>query len=302
MLNIILNILSIIGMLLLIVLCIVLFLLILVLFYPITYRIFGVKNADDIMARLKVNWLFGLFRVRFTYPDPGNITVKLLWITLYDSASPKKENAEADNPPKADSKKEAQPKDAIPHSSPAAEKNIADTEAQTKEISHENTESAPENKTSLLERILLKCEKIKYTILKIYAKIKHIVENITFYKDLLQDEETIGLLKHTGFRLGRIWKNIRPRKLKGHILFGTGSPDTTGYAFGVYGMISPQLGKHINITPDFTQAVLEGEVYAAGHITLFQVGMHTIILLLDKRLKQLIDKIKKHNKQDNQNI
>ena len=75
---------------------------------------------------------------------------------------------------------------------------------------------------------------------------------------------------------------------------GTGSPDTTGYAYGIYGMASAWLGNGICVTPDFTQAILEGEIYGAGHITVFKLLWHSLRVVLDKRLQLLIHRIKTH--------
>lgn len=134
--------------------------------------------------------------------------------------------------------------------------------------------------------------KIRYTVGKICDKIKHILNNITFYKDLWNDPETRGLLRHAGNRIGHILKSLRPRKLELTARIGTGSPDTTGYLYGIYGMILPQLGKDICITPDFEQAILEGNFKTSGHFTLACVLFHTICLLMDKRLKLLQHKIR----------
>ncbi|MDE6700476.1 MAG: DUF2953 domain-containing protein, partial [Acetatifactor sp.] len=94
-------------------------------------------------------------------------------------------------------------------------------------------------------------------------------------------------------RLGRILKSIRPRKLRADIRFGTGSPDTTGYAFGIYGMFCSWLGKQVVLTPDFERAVLVGELDAAGHITVFKLLWHGLILVTDRRIRALMDKLER---------
>lgn len=308
MLDMVLQILSVIGIILLVLLIILLVALLLVLFFPVTYKLYGKKNGKDIQAWVKANWLFGLLRVRFFYPEPGKLTVKLLGFTLYDSAktndSPTQEHTESE-------KKTQQQEPPSETKQELSTENESDQNADTQHMPSQTASEILENvegihtipttddtveqeKKSIKERILEKYEKIKYTIRKIYDKIKHILENITFYKTLLQDEQTKGLLHHAFSRFGRILKSIRPRKLKGDILFGTGSPDTTGYAFGIYGMFIPMYGKYMNVTPDFTRAVLEGELYAAGHITVFQLLRHGVMLLLDKRLRLLIHRIKTH--------
>lgn len=149
-------------------------------------------------------------------------------------------------------------------------------------------DSAENGKVSFFQKI----GKIKYTIHSIYDKIKNIWENISYYIDLLREEETRLLFSHVLFRLGKVLKNIRPRRIRGQILFGTGSPDTTGYAYGVYGMLSPFLGDRLAVTPDFTRAVLEGDICIAGHITVFTILWNGLRVLLDRKLRRFIKKMK----------
>lgn len=315
MLDIILKILAILGVILLVLLGVALVAILLVLFFPISYRISGQKNTQRLSVNAKIFWLFGLLRLNYCYPEPGNIVVKLLCFTLYDSkkAESKATEQKADDTKK--STKEPVQKGAKQENTeataPVSEKehNNLDAgnlpppgEGNEHEAGDEN-EGCDENesgsKTGFKERIIAKYEKLRYTILKIYDKIKHILAEINFYKELWDKPDTQELLKHALFRLKRIWKNIRPRKLKGDILFGAASPDTTGYVFAIYGMVLPQLGNHINVTPDFTQAILEGDLYIAGRITIFQLLYHSLKVALDKRLKRLIQIIKKHNKKQN---
>lgn len=321
MLDIVLNILTVIGIVLLVLLMVFLIVLLLVLFFPITYRAFGRKKPEEMTAWVKADWLLGLLRIRFFYPQPGNLTVKLLWFTLFDTAQNAKNksaqtknekniptNTDNVNPDIAGTEvEENNGTDAVKTANaevdtqgiPSKNVNANATEDNTTDTGDldESEATADENisqKKNLKQWVLTKYEKIKYTFQKIYDKIKHIWENITFYKTLLQDEQTVALLKHVWFRLGRISKNIRPRKIRGDILFGTGSPDTTGYVYGLYGMLLPWLGKNINVIPDFTQAILEGELYIAGHITVFQILRHGIMILFDKKLRLLIHRIKTH--------
>lgn len=318
MLAVLLKILSVLGIILLVLLGILLFTLLLVLFFPITYRIYGRKNAEDMIARVKVNWLFGLLRIRFAYPTPGRVFVKLLCFTLYDSSASKepKQNQKQKGsavPSKTEHLKNDvstsvwqntdQTKDAAPKQTCDIQYNSAsDTEENTTSAPEENAET--ENLSGFLkikQLIFEKFKKIKYTIIKIYDKIKDILENLAFYKELLQDKDTVALLGHAKLRAGRILKKLRPKRLKADITFGTGSPDTTGYALAAYGILSPQIRKpcYVNLTPDFTQSVFQGEITAAGHITVFCLLSNGILLLLDKRLRMLIHKIKQHNAAQN---
>ncbi len=293
MLAVILKILSILGIILLILLGILLFVILLVLFLPIVYRIDAEKDTETLQINGRVRWLLGLVRVRILYPEPGNIVAKLLWFTLYDSKEAKK---------KGEAKTTGEATDAVLESASdtALEHTVSETDTIAQERNSNNfsetskTEEVAEESPNLKEKLFAKYEKIKYTIRKIYDKIKHILANITFYKELLQDEDTKGLVSHACKRLGKILRSIRPRKLKADIVFGTGSPDTTGYAFGLYGMFSPKLGKQVLITPDFTKQILEGRIYAAGHITIFTLLFHLLAVLFDRRLQLLKQRLDAH--------
>ena len=312
MLDMIWKILGVLGIILLILLCVIVVLLLLVLFYPLSYRVAGMKNAEAISIKVKINWLFGLLRGRFYYPEPGKFVVKLLWFTLYDSEHTKDEDAgvsdkvttmvttEKESTVGEEQNKDSEIRKTVTETNANnnTKNNITDNTVDiTMDTSAFDDTMAETSEKGIIGFITAKYEKIKYTILKIYDKIKHIWENFTFYRDLLKDEQTWMLLEHAIYRLKKILRNIRPRKLKADIIFGTGEPDTTGYALGVYSMFSPMLGKHVNVTPDFSQSILQGEFYMAGHITIFQVVFHSLMVVFDKRLALLKKRIENHKKQ-----
>ncbi len=309
MLAVVLKILSIIGIILLLLLCLVLLILLLVLFIPIVYRIDAGKTETELTVSARARWLFGFVRVNFQYPEPGRVIAKLLWKTLYDSGaksivSDTSVGDEQGNETSTDAtgqqlseqdKSEAvesQPSDAISLQ--------ADTAEQQADFAEDTAE---QEQLTFLEKLFAKYEKIKYTIQQFCDKIKHIWNNISFYKKLLEDEQTKLLISHVFRRLGRILRHIRPRKLKVDGMFGTGSPDTTGYAYGVYSMFSPQLGRHVYVVPDFEQKILVGEVHASGHITIFTLLINGLAILFDKRLRLLIRRLKNHEaRQNKQNV
>ena len=294
MLTILLKILSILGILLLILLAIALVVILLVLFFPICYKVSGKKNAEEMQFAAKIKWLFGLVRVSYSYPVPGKMLAKVLFFTVYDSSSEKKSSAPEDThkAPTKDIKEATQPCDTDI---------VTDTNYSTDAENSTDTESSVEENTpgpqpEICGKITGFFEKIRYTIRKICDKIKHILKNISFYRELWNDPDTKGLLQHAGKRIGHIIKRLRPRKLEVNACVGTGSPDTTGYLYGIYGMLLPKLGKGVCITPDFEQAILEGEFKASGHFTAACVLFQSVRLLLDKRLRQLIHRIRTFQK------
>ncbi len=318
--NVILSILSVIGIILLVLLILLLAMILIVLFYPITYRVKGQKTPENTWLSAKVNWLFGLVRVRYAYPEPGKLTVKLLWKTIFDSG---KQTEETSKPPVQDENTVEQEEKTEPSAAEQPvnieiaentdkeipdikDRDIGDTsiqeekkedvqpEAKTAEEDGTTSENKKAKKTGIREKIT----KIKYTIQKIYDKIKEVWVNLSYYKALLQEENTFLLWNHVKRRVGKVLKNIRPRHIKADVLFGTGSPDTTGYASGVYGMLLPILGRQVNVTPDFTQAILEGRVDISGHISVFVIAWNGLRLIFDKKLHLFIKKLKRNGKQE----
>ena len=293
MLTILFKILSILGILLLILLGIALVVILLVLFFPVCYKMSGKKNAEEMQFAAKIKWLFGLVRVSYSYPVPGKLLAKVLFFTVYDSSAEKKNSAPGEDTHTAPNKDITT---LLSDDTDMAKTDTAtDTEASANaKTSVEENTPGPQQETS--GKLAGFFEKIRYTIRKICDKIKYILKNISFYRELWNDPDTKGLLQHAGKRIGHILKRLRPRKLEVNARVGTGSPDTTGYLYGIYGMILPKLGKGVCITPDFEQAILEGDFKASGHFTIACVLFHSVRLLMDKRLQQLKHKIRTFQK------
>lgn len=308
MLTILLKILSTLGIILLCLLGLLALLAVLVLFFPVSYRLYGRRDAktSDVEAWVRIRWLFGLFKADWRYPEPGRMTAKLFGFTIYDAGKKAVPHSqETDRKPKqkkpsshkasagGETTKHRPTEDAGGFSKEcASDSGQTDAPDASQSIPADNCQTWAER---ILSRIAGFFEKIKYTILKICGRIKDIFENFEYYRNLLQDEEIRLLLGHARQRLGKVIKSVRPRKIKADIHFGTGSPDTTGYALGVYGMLSSFLGNTINVTPDFEEAVLEGEIYLAGRITIFVLLMNGSKLLFDRRLRLFIKRLKRED-------
>ena len=315
--NIIIMILSLIGRILLGLLALVFLLLLLVLFFPVTYRLRGERSEDKLTASARADWLFGVIRVRYAYPEPGNVTVKLLWKKLVDTSAASGKGKDADQEKKGsdkeqkvggDSEAEAVPENGGSTEAAEAETNTTDgaeapgvetddskAEAagtETGDSGNETHDADDEGADTPADGFLGKISKIKYTILKIYGKIKDIWEHLSYYAGVLREDNTVALWKHVRQRLGKMLRAIRPRRINGSLIFGTGAPDTTGYLFGVYGMLSPLLHYGLCVTPDFTQQILEGSIDISGHITLWALTWNGLKLLLDKKLRLFIQKMK----------
>lgn len=313
MLVIVTKVLSIFGIVLLAVLAAALFVLLLLLFFPFTYRVCGSKDAISLRLTAKVNWLFGLFRIRLRYPQPGRLTAKLLCFSLLDiEISPKKEGeqeqeeagetAGGEEPAKdklsgAHSREEeASGAGSVPADRESAE-TVADSrtaQEETEEPSGETASESPAQEPS--GKISQKIRKIKYTIYNIYDKIEKIWKNISYYTELLREENTRQLAAHAFLRIRKVLKSFRPRHVRVQLLFGTGSPDTTGCLYGAYCALSAPFGAGFWVTPDFEQKRLEGEFDVAGHVILWVLVINALKLVLDKKLRLFLAKWKRGQK------
>jgi hypothetical protein len=288
----ILKILSILGITVLVILGIIILLLLLVLFLPIFYRIKADKDAESFSVNIKASWLFGLVRLKGSFPNPGNITAKVLFFKVFDTAETKNSvDRKTEKPSEASESAQNVEKgaDKAPYDNASyKEQNTASDNVSEAEPDKNN------EKKSIKDIITDKYRNILYTIHNLYDKIKGVSEDIDFYKNLLSEDNTVELMKHAVKRLKLILKNIRPRRLRARVVFGAATPDITGYVYGIYGMFASALGRRVYLTPDFCNEIFEGNVYASGHITVFTVLFNAGMVVFDKKLKLLRKKLKRH--------
>lgn len=323
MLHVILQILGIIGIVLLCLLGLLLFLILLVLFVPIRYRLTGHREGETFELAAKVTYLLHILSVRFDYPEPGSLIIKVFGIRIFDSAGmeEKKEKGSAEVSEKAahkdgadkaktaeteavkETEKNASPKDDVKSEETAAEDGSQENFEEFNKSEENGSDKETKRKKSLIERIKEIFQKIQYTIRSICDKIKsslqkaeELKETVTYYKDTLTGRENRRLYNRAKKRLFKVLKSIRPRVLKADLHIGTGSPDTTGYLCALYGMLSPVLGNNVKMTPDFEEAVWEGRLYIKGRITIFTILWQALGIVLDKQFRTFIKELKREEK------
>ena len=313
--SVVLKILSILGIILLVLLGIALTAVLLVLFMPVVYRGSGSAHADEYRASFRFRWLFGLVRGEFTYPEGGALRIKALWMTLYDSSGKKPDSGQvsksvtetraesvktsdaaenSQNVEKAagaaeasqDVKKAADAAEASQDAEKAADATKASQDAEKATDAAKDSQDAAKPSQSGAEE--------QEPAEGLFAKLSALKKKLQPYLEIVRDEDNQALVRHVLGRLGRILKSIRPRVLRIEALIGLGEPDTTGYVYGACWAVKPFLGRKccIIITPDFEQKILEGEIFLRGHITGVVLLHHIIRVILDKRLWQLIDRLK----------
>lgn len=318
MLGILLIILAILGLLVLAVVILLLIILLLVMIYPVSYRLWWEKSAENMLVKAKASWLLGLLKVNFEYPSPGTVIVKLLGFTVFDSGKEvkparKAKKAEKGKPAtdKDDKTDSMKAKDVGDDSMTATDAGDGSMKAKDADISagqpddsmeqaytgqadgcHSDKADSNDN-NGFVARIRNLIHTIKEKIRQIFEKIKNIRELAEYYLNLIKEEDTSLLFSKILTGSGKIIKSIRPRKIKGQLLLGTGSPDTTGYAMAVYGILSPYLGQNLVLTPDFEDKVFTGRLYVKGRIIAGILLIHGLKIALDRRLHSFIKKLKR---------
>ncbi len=298
MLSVVLTILKIIGIALLVIIGILLTVLCLVLFVPIRYKANGFyKESYRIQARL--SWLLHIvsFVLSYEKDSPLHMKLRIFGIPVYDNLNKKEKKSKS---PKRRTKKEPKPElvaSSIPEEESKPVKEIACAEEQEEpkeELVSEQTPDENTDKLSLLQKLKLVFQKvigifrnIKYTFQRICDTIREIRANITYYIELWQKDSTRAALSLCKKQLLRIFKNLKPKKFQVNLHIGMEDSATLGDILGVWGMLYPFHQGHIALKPDFEQAVLEGEFYCKGRVTVYIYIWTVFMILFDKDIKQL---------------
>lgn len=285
MLHVILQILSIIGIILFSILGLLLFLILLVLFVPIRYRIKVGKQTDIVLADAKITYLLHLLSIKCTYEKSLQVVARICGIKVYDSNSG---NVLEEEDESAEEEETETPITAASVKEPSIKDSFSETDT---------TEKKAPKKESFFVKIKKwfwdMIEKIRYTIFSIYDKIKNVIQNISYYKQVLDASANRIMYKRVWTRILKVFKSIRPRRIEAELLMGTGSPDTTGYLCALYGMLSPMLGKHVSFTADFEEKICRGSAFFKGRITIFTLLVQALKLFFDKQIRIFIKQLKK---------
>ena len=294
MLAIILGILKVIGIILLVLILLVLFILAIVLFVPIRYKGSGLIDQTRKEALVKVTWLLHALSVRVEYKHPNKpiILIKLFGINIEKF----KKKPKAPKPPKEKKKEKVHSSINLAllsyYDEPTPPKPQKPKEPPLNEEHKKIVEDYMAEKTKPKENLQEKINKIVNKITSVYNKVKDILANIQYYLDLLQEAETKALLGTTLDALLRILKKIRPKKLVINAEAGFDTPDTTGKIYGLYWVLKPALGEDVNISPNFEEKILEGDLYFKGKITIITLLINGLKVVLNKNFKPFLKKIK----------
>ncbi|MBQ4482946.1 MAG: DUF2953 domain-containing protein [Lachnospiraceae bacterium] len=128
--------------------------------------------------------------------------------------------------------------------------------------------------------------KIKYKISVLYVKIKRIVY-------MLNDERDHEAVRELIFRVVRLLKHIRPRKLESNLKLGLDDPASTGEALGLIYSFYPVYTKHLKVEPYFDRKIIEADLFLKGYIQLFFVLWAAGKIYFNKDIRRLYRQIQR---------
>jgi hypothetical protein len=134
--------------------------------------------------------------------------------------------------------------------------------------------------------------KIKNSLKKVYFIITGFLEKWSKVRAFLKNEINKKGIKYTFHSMKKVFKHIRPQKLKIDAEFGTGDPCSTGQLLGGLAIFYGYYGEDSHIVPNFETAILEGTIYCKGRIRLFTLLIICIKLIFNREFRKMIENFK----------
>ena len=76
-------------------------------------------------------------------------------------------------------------------------------------------------------------------------------------------------------------------------MYGTGDPATTGEHLGLMSVAYPLYYDKIDVTPDFSKKILEGNLYAKGRIRLGKILVVAVRVMFNKNCRAALSDFKR---------
>lgn len=131
---------------------------------------------------------------------------------------------------------------------------------------------------------------------KIWTEIKNKLANgrqsFERMREIFTNEENREVFRLLVSRGKKLFRHVRPRKIKGKLQFGFSDPYRTGQ---VLTAVSPFYGlyaKELELIPDFEHEVLKGEISVKGRIRMGVVLWTGIRLFLNKNFRRLLKRFR----------
>lgn len=311
MLHILLLLLKIAGIIILSVLGLVLLAVLLVLFVPVSYTAIVKYYDNKPHVRLKAVWLAGVFRALLEYTKEGklNTSVKVFMFRIYPAKKNSNErnysqNGENNNNIFDEIEENDTKKDTVSdtQSGQGCKEKINDISdnmrlqsvkeyditASKENLSYQKKKGKKTKKRKgFFDLIHEKIKAASDNIKKIYKKIKNTKQKAQYISEKINNPENRAFIKFIYEQFKLLMKKIKPKKFKGYVHFGFEDPSLTGKVTGYAAFLYMFIGNGLDICPDFTRQIFEGEVYIKGYVRIFDLCVIALRVYRNKGFRKI---------------
>lgn len=327
MVHIILLILKIAGIVLLSLLGILILLVLMVLFVPVRYNI-SADYHSRLTANIKISWLLNVLRLKASYANDLSVKAYAMFFKIFDNNSDKEKKQKNKEGDKyiddmygADSSQETAGQYAAGRQNETSGAgNSQDTAVQVEALeadikqhieSRSNNQhneddkhnrqsvSQPHKKKDLIGRLKAALNSVKDKLISIKNKFKKLLkaivdkkrsawQKINDLKVIINDEENKELVRLIKKELKELIREITPVKYDVNVRYGCEEPYMTGRILGVIAVIYGITGVQFNITPEFEQKVLEGDIYMKGRVRIYRLLLIALRVYKNNRFRKLV--------------
>ncbi len=328
-----LSILKIIGIVLACIVGFVLCLVLLILLVPVQYSVAGdrMKPKEEVEkvpvhGKAAVSWFFHFIHGEIIYNDGVNLIIRVLGIPLYNKKrKDAKAAAKESKSPKWRHKKKEESADfeesveelelteeeqsMVLAETPVLQEEKAEISEPfvNSEREEEPEDCAEDKKTKKKKKsfadfvnkieqfigaIPRKFEEVRQLILD---KVNGFVETIRYYYKLLQTKGSKYVFEFIKKELKCIFKHIKPRCVKGKVLYSSDDPASSAGMCRYYGYALPYLPRRLNVDIGFGEKYMYFDLKVKGHITLGYLVIQGLKIVLNKRLRIFIKKMKRED-------
>lgn len=327
MVHIVLLILKIAGIVLLSLLGILILLVLMVLFVPVRYNI-SADYHSRLTANIKISWLLNVLRLKASYDNDLSVKAYAMFFKIFDNNSDKEKKQKNKEGDKyiddmygADSSQETAGQYAAGRQNETSGAgNSQDTAVQVEALeadikqhieSRSNNQhneddkhnrqsvSQPHKKKDLIGRLKAALNSMKDKLISIKSKFKKLLkaiadkkrsawQKINDLKVIINDEENKELVRLIKKELKELIREITPVKYDVNVRYGCEEPYMTGRILGVIAVIYGITGVQFNITPEFEQKVLEGDIYMKGRVRIYRLLLIALRIYKNNRFRKLV--------------
>lgn len=145
----------------------------------------------------------------------------------------------------------------------------------------------------IIRKIAAAVENIRYTIRHFCDKIKAMLDNIQYYREVMESEAFRRSWLLCKKQAVALLKELKPDKVEAELVIGTGDPAATGEILALCGMLYPLMGQKVRVLGDFERPHIEGYVYMKGKIRALPFLYAAVKVYRNKDIRILIKLFKK---------